>query len=97
MNSIDDLLNRLFKAASRAPKAGPEAASFALETRVMADWRASLRGDTGDFLVLWLRRATIGACVLAVASLAWNYQQLTNSGGDELSMAESTMRMGVDP
>ncbi|MDB6064456.1 MAG: hypothetical protein JWR26_664 [Pedosphaera sp.] len=97
MNPIDRCLNRLFKAASGAPKAQSGAATFTLETRVMADWRAKLSEEGGDFLLAWFRRAAICACLLAVASLAWNYQQLTNGGSEDWSGSESAMRIGVEP
>ena len=100
MNPIDRQLNRLLKAASQAPKPGAEAASFALETRVMADWRASLQPENGDFFVGLFRRAAMGACVLAVISLAWNYHNLTNGEkgiSEELAIADSSMQWGLNP
>lgn len=100
MNPIDRQLNRLIKAASQAPKPGAETASFALETRVMADWRASLRAEGGDFFVMLFRRAALGACMLAVASLAWNYHNLTNGEkgiSDELAIADSSLQRGLNP
>jgi hypothetical protein len=96
MNSNEDQLNRLFKAAARAPRTEAGEARFALEARVLADWRGT-RGENGDVLLLWLRRAAIFAGVLAVASLAWNYQTFTRSGGDELAVADAAMRTGVEP
>lgn len=100
MNPIDRQLNRLFKAASQAPNPGPEAASFALETRVMADWRASLRAESGDVFVAWFGRAAIGACLLALLSLALNYHELTNGESGvsaELAIADSSMQKGLNP
>ena len=100
MKHIDGQLDRLFKAAARAPKSAPEEASFALETRVMGQWRSSLRPESGDFFVAWFRRATIGACLLAVVSLAWNYRDLTNGQkgiSDELAIADSSMKAGLNP
>lgn len=100
MNPIDRQLNRLFKAASQAPKPEAEAAPFGLETRVMADWRASLQPESGDFFVALFRRAAMGACMLAVVSLAWNYHNLTNgekSISDELAIADSSLQRGLNP
>jgi hypothetical protein len=96
MNSNDDQLNRLFKSAAAAPRNESGAARFALEARVLADWRGT-RGESGDMLLLWLRRATICAAVLALASLAWNYHDLPSRGGDELAVADAAMRTGVEP
>jgi len=100
MNPIDRGLNRLFKAAAQAPKPGPEEVPFGLETRVMAEWRASLRPESGDIFVAWFRRAAIGACLLAVASLAWNYHDLTNGEkgiSEELAIADASMQKGLNP
>jgi hypothetical protein len=96
MNSNDEQLNRLFKAAAQARPAESGAARFALEARVLADWRGT-RGDNGGVLLLWLRRAAICAGILALASLAWNYQTFTRAGGDELAVADAAMRTGVEP
>jgi hypothetical protein len=97
MNPNDERLNRLLQAASRAPKPQAGGARFTLEARVLGQWRASLSNEGGDFLLSWFRRAAIGACVLALVSLAWNYSALTGSTGDELAAADSAMRIGVAP
>jgi hypothetical protein len=99
MNPENDPLNRLLKSAAQAPKPETGAARFALEARVLGGWRAAARAENGDHLVAWLRRAAICACVLAVASLAWNYRALAGNhrGGDELAVADATMRTGVEP
>lgn len=100
MNPTDRQLNRLFKAASQAPKPGAEEPPFGLETRVMAEWRASLRSENGDFFVAWFRKAAIGACLLAVVSLAWNFHDLTSGEkgiSDELAIADSSMQQGMYP
>lgn len=98
MKPVGDQLDRLLRAASRAPRPGAGAAMFALESRVMAGWRASARADNGETLVLlWCRRAAIFACCLALISLAWNYRDLTGGTGDELAAADSAMRIGVTP
>jgi hypothetical protein len=98
MNSGNDPLDRLLKSAARAPRAETGAARFALEARVLGGWRAA-QTDSTDFLLAWLRRAAICACVVALASLAWNYSVPAGSrnGGDELSVADATMRTGVEP
>ncbi len=99
MNPGNDPLARLLKSAARAPKAETGAARFALEARVLAGWRAAARTGNGDYLVAWFRRAAICACVLALVSLAWNYRVLAGSqnGGDELAVADATMKTGVEP
>jgi len=97
MNPAGDQLNRLLRAGSRAPRAETRAAMFALETRVIAVWRASSQTESGEMLVALCRRAAVFACCLALASLAWNYLGLKGQTGDELAVAESSMRIGVNP
>ncbi len=94
-----DPLERLLQAAARAPKGAADTASFALEARVMATWRGARRAGNGETFVVWLRRATICACLLALMTLVWNYHELTGAAkpGDELAVADAAMRVGVEP
>jgi hypothetical protein len=48
-------------------------------------------------LVAWFRRAALCGCVLALASLAWNFHARTNRAGAESVVAASAMGMGVEP
>jgi hypothetical protein len=96
MNPIDDQLNRLFMAAARARKPGLEATAVFLETRAFAGWPGGRAAEGRDFLLAWFRRATVCACLLMLLSLAWNYRQATTGPGDELSQADSTMRMALN-
>src|SRR5690348_10929912 len=96
MNPANDPLDRLLKAAAGAPKPAAGAARFALESRVMSEWRGSDAAEGGEFILVWLRRAAIAACVLALASVAWDFRQLADPAGDELAGADFAMRMGVE-
>jgi hypothetical protein len=95
MKPVDKQLDRLLKAAAAAPKPAPGAAVFALEARVLGNWRASLQSESGEFLVVLFRRAAICGCILAVASVAWTLRERANIGGG-MAVADSAMRMGVD-
>ncbi len=98
MKPLDKQLNRLFKAAAAVPNPPPVAAPFALEARVMGRWRGLTPDDSGEFLVAWFRRAALCGCVLALASVAWTYQERADHpGGSEIAIADSVMRMGVEP
>ena len=98
MNPGNDPLDRLLKSAARAPRPETGAARFTLEARVLGNWRVE-QTDNADFLLAWLRRAALCACVLALVSLAWNFgvQAGSRTRGDELSVADATMRTGVEP
>jgi hypothetical protein len=96
MNPVDEQLNRLMKAAKRSAADAREKPWSAQRARFLAGWRDRARGETGDFWVAWFRLAAIGACVLALASLAWNRHELTFGVGDELSLADAAVRTGVN-
>ena len=102
MNPTDGQLNRLFKAAAQAPATRRGAGKFrdggARDGRAGAPRCAAENGDM--LFVMWFRRATIGACLLALVSLALNYHELTNSEkgiSDELALADSAMQKGLNP
>ena len=95
MKPVDKQLDRLLKAAAAAPKPAPSAAVFALEARVLGNWRASMPDESGEFLVVWFRRAAICGCILAIASVAWTIRGHATLGGG-MAVADSAMRMGVD-
>jgi hypothetical protein len=97
MNPLDNQLDRLLKSAAAAPAARPGAAVFALETRVMANWRGLTQNDGEDFLIVWFRRAATFGCMLALASLAWSFHARPSQTGAELAIANSAMNMGVEP
>ena len=96
MNPVNEQLDRLMKSAAQAPRPEAGEAGFALESRVLGQWRASLRSEGGEFYVLWFRRATICAGLLAVASLAWNHHSIDQRSSAEM-VADSAMGMGVEP
>lgn len=96
MSAADKQLDRLMKSAARAQQPAASEPAFGLETRVLANWRGAFRSEAGDFLVMWFRRATICAGLLAVASLAWNYYGASDRSGAEM-VADSAMSMGVEP
>jgi len=97
MKPLDEQLNRLMKAAAAAPGRAPGEAAFPLEARVLGAWRGAAREDTGEFLVAWFRRAAICGCLLALASLAWDFHGPTDRASVEMTIAGSAMGMGVEP
>jgi hypothetical protein len=98
MNPGNDPLDRLLRSAAHAPRTETNPPPFALEARVLGEWRFT-PADDGGYLLAWLRRAAICACLVALASLAWNYSVLAGdrTRGDELAVADATMTTGVDP
>jgi hypothetical protein len=96
MKRLDEQLNRLLKSAASAPRQAAGEPSFTLESRVLGKWRGARAEDESEFLVVWFRRATICACMLAAASLAWTFTGHADESG-AVAVADSAMRMGVEP
>ncbi len=96
MNSLDHKLDRLLKAAAKAPRPAADEAPFGMATRVLAEWRAPAQPDAGDFLLVWFRRAALCACALTLAGLVWNYGASASPGGAE-QVADAAMSAGVEP
>ena len=100
---MKDPFDRLMEAARRASQKPVEfEPPFGLETRVIAAWREALaQNDLEDW---WkLGRPFIAFASLAmVLSIAFNFHALLNlpqraSQPTELSMAESTIRLALNP
>ncbi len=97
MNNSSNPLDRLLRAAAQAaPRAAGEP-SFALESRVLANWQPAAQAGDLETLVLWLRRATIAACLVAFITIAWNFNSPRLGASAELAAADSAMSMGVEP
>jgi hypothetical protein len=102
MNQTKHQLDRLLKAAARAPQGEVAPASFALETRVMAAWRST--GSTGDTMMLisWFRRAVACACLVMLASLAWGYSvsnspaDTASSGNEPIAIADTALTVALN-
>jgi hypothetical protein len=73
MNEGNQQLDRLLKAAARAPQSVIAPASFALEARVMAGWRSARSTEDAVMLISWFRRAVVCACLVMLLSLVWSY------------------------
>lgn len=90
-------LQRLLNAAARAV---PEAAAppFGLETRVLANWRASLADDESVSLLVFFRRAVLGASLVLFLSAAWSFTMSgDNAIGDEASLLDYHIQTSLTP
>ena len=93
MNSIDRQLEQLLHAAARAPKTPPGDAPFALQAKLLAQWRSAGTGagDLGQLLLPLLRRAAICACLLMLASIAFSYRAIVSGEDDEVLIANAAV------
>lgn len=75
MKQIDQLLNRLFTAARRAPAAPVGEMSPFLQTRILAGWKSSnpLR-DFDRALILAFRHGLIATGFIMLISAGWYFQ-----------------------
>jgi hypothetical protein len=98
MKPTDQTLQRLLNAAA---KAAPEAASappLGLETRVLAQWRASSADDESISLLAFLRHATLGAGLVLVLCAAWSLTQTGPAGvADEAAVLDYNIQTSLTP
>lgn len=96
MKREDDLLARLFQGAAHAPSADVFPLPLGFEARVLAGLRAGMADDS-----LWLlglfRRAMFTACVVTLACLMASYAWLPETGGNEITFADSLLKHSLLP
>ena len=86
MNRTDRQLDRLLRAAGRAPERAAYGVPFALEARVLAGWRrAATPTDTPPLLLPFLRLATLCAGVVLVISLVVYFSDNASTTENELA------------
>ncbi|MBK9139796.1 MAG: hypothetical protein IPM17_13690 [Verrucomicrobia bacterium] len=79
MKRREACLNRLLRAAARAPQREVPALSWATETRVLAAWRANRAAGDDTALLNVLRRGLAFACALMLISLTLSLTQVSRS------------------
>jgi hypothetical protein len=99
MNS-DELLQRLFNLARRAPEARASEVPYGLETAVLAHWREAIveRSD-GVGLLRSLRWAALTACGIAILAAFLSNEELTafsQRNDAESRLADSAIAAGYD-
>ena len=98
VNTSDHQLNRLLKAASRAPGETTCAMSSVLEERTMANWANTAAVDNGCLWTLpQLRRALALAYALALAALAFHYYEPAPPSADEVAVVNSSIALSDLP
>ena len=97
MNPLDQQLNRLFKAAAQAPRSLPIEAPFAVESRVLAQWRSGQGADDELFSLLPLFRGGLAlACAVALLAVTFSLRE-TGPDMDELIVIESVAELSYLP
>ena len=96
MKKSGDSLQRLFRAASLAPKDGPASLPAALESRMLAQWRAVETEDEFVILIRLFRRAVIFAGLIMVLSATWSYLE-NRSDAATMALASYAIKMQLPP
>jgi len=98
MKPMDEAMQGLLNAASKAPAEAPVAPPFGLETRVLAQWRAGAADDEAASLFAFFRRAMVGASLVLVLSAVWCLSQPTGVvAGDEAALLNYEIQKGLNP
>ena len=95
MKSISASLDRLLKAAAAAPRPAVGELPFAVENRVLADWRSPLRERELPNLVPLFRRGLAFACVLMVAAMAVGLTQGRPSSAEDWASLDADVNMAL--
>jgi hypothetical protein len=93
MNRTDFNLQRLYRAAAASPSELPAEAPFALETRIMASWRSSLRHDAPRSLVPVFRVALLSACAIILISIGLSLRSLDESPPNEMFVVDRAIQL----
>lgn len=97
MNHLDQSLNRLFKAAARAPREDNPALPFAVAAQTLACWRSSTALDETVFLAPLFRRAVIWAGVVMFMSIVWSRFDVRDDPADASVRAHYEVALKVLP
>lgn len=81
MSNLDDKLERLLKAASRAQQSRPSEIPYGFETRVLAAWAAMPEAVS---MVAFFQRAFLACLALMVISLIFSYGNWNTSASNPL-------------
>lgn len=97
MNTPDQFLDRLFRAASRAPQSEPVRVTYPAEMRVLAAWRRSRPETLPDGLGAWLRAGFAGAVVVAMVAVVVSWSTVRPRPVDEFAVADAALYVAVAP
>jgi hypothetical protein len=100
MNPLDNQLDRLFRAAAKAPSDPISGPAFGLETRALAAWRTGQASGSGFWDMTLLIRGLLLASLVMALSL-WpaikSSESTTNPFTDYLQLADSTVSSDDTP
>ncbi len=97
MNPLDHQLDRLLRAAARAPRE-PIVATlpFGAHTRILSTWRVS-QADSAGWLASWLQAGLAAAALAAAVALGLSWSNFQAPVGDEYAVANAALYVAVAP
>lgn len=95
MNSIDNYLDRLLRAAAAAPEQSPGELPFPVEAQVLGHWRSARAQSQSPWLLPWLRTGLACACLLMVAALVLSLQHMNRSAEEEWTMPSAVVNLAL--
>ena len=93
MNPTDFCLERLFRAAARAPRDLPAEAPFPLEREVMNAWRRGPAQSVSALLMPLARGAIVCAYAILLISAALTLTSTNDAPGNELVTVDSVIQL----
>ena len=97
MPKNDHQLRRLLKAAASPPPRVSGAVPFALETRVLGQWRSSPAAGPSEFPAGLFRWGVTAAGLVMLVSIALNYRAIETEPPGELAIADYAITMNLTP
>ena len=97
MKPNDDSLDRLFRAAARAPQPGPPAMSSSLRARILGQWGSRPAEDEFAPLLTMFRGAAIFAGFLVIVSVTWKDLGDRHDTASALPLARYAISMQLPP
>jgi hypothetical protein len=97
MKSTELIFRRLMDATAKAAPQPLTAPPLGLETRVLAQWRASSAEEDSVSVFAFLRRAALGAGLVLALCAAWSFARLGASPiGDEAVLLDHDIQMSLN-
>jgi hypothetical protein len=98
VNTFDDQLERLFKAAGRTRSETVQALSGVSEERAMASWANGIAADNGFVWALpLLRRALALAYAVALAAVVFHCYGPAQPAADEVAVVNASISLSYLP
>jgi hypothetical protein len=97
MKGLDHSLDRLLRSAARTPGSTPESQAFAVEMKVLANWRAGEVAEDGVFLLDLFRRAVVFAGFVMVLSLACGWLVNISESPSKTTLANYALTVQLRP